>query len=157
MAVEKKDAVKAAETKAAAPKAEPVKAAVKAEAPKAEAAKAPVKETVKKAAAPKAAAKTTEKKPAVKKEAAPKKETVKKAPAAKKAPAKAAAPEASVVIEYAGKQVVAKDVLAAATRAFKEAKKDVEIKTIEIYVKPEENVAYYVVNGEGSDDYKVIL
>lgn len=151
MAVEKKDAVKAVETKAAAPKAEPAKAAVKAEAPKAEAAKAPVKETVKKAAAPKAAAKTTEKKPAVKKEAAPKKETV------KKAPAKKADPTATVVIEYAGKQIVAKDVLAAATKAFKAANKGVEIKTIEIYVQPEENVAYYVVNGEGSNDYKVIL
>ena len=31
------------------------------------------------------------------------------------------------------------------------------IKTIEVYVKPEENVAYYVVNGEGSDDWKVSL
>ena len=156
MAVENMDAVKAVETKAAAPKAEPAKvAAPKAEAPKTEA-KAPAKETVKKAA-PKAAAKTTEKKPAVKKEAAPKKETVKKAPAAKKAPVKKAEPAAAVVIEYAGKQIAAREVLAAATKAFQAANKGVEIKTIEIYVKPEENVAYYVVNGEGSDDYKIVL
>ena len=26
-----------------------------------------------------------------------------------------------------------------------------------IYVKPEENAVYYVINGKGSDDYKVIL
>ena len=149
MAVEKKDAVKTAETKAAAI----VKAA---EAPKTEV-KAPAKETVKKAAATKAAVKTDEKKPAVKKEAAPKKETVKKAPAAKKAPVKKADPAASVVVEYGGKQVVAKDILAAATKAFKAANKGVEIKSIELYVKPEENVAYYAVNGEGSDDYKIVL
>ena len=61
------------------------------------------------------------------------------------------------MIEYAGTQIVAKDVLAAATKAFKAANKGVTIKTIEVYVKPEENVAYYVVNGEGSEDYKVEL
>ena len=88
---------------------------------------------------------------------APKKETVKKAPAAKKAPVKKAEPAAAVVIEYAGKQIAAREVLAAATKAFQAANKGVEIKTIEIYVKPEENVAYYVVNGEGSDDYKIVL
>ena len=32
-----------------------------------------------------------------------------------------------------------------------------DIKTIEIYVKPEENAAYYVVNGVGADDYKIEL
>ncbi len=88
----------------------------------------------------------------VKKEEAPK-----KAPAAKKAPAKKVEPKASVIIEYAGNQIVAKDVLAAATKAFKKDNKGVTIKTIEVYVKPEENVAYYVVNGEGSEDYKVSL
>lgn len=148
MAVEKKEAVKAVETKAAAKaevKAEPVKAAAEVKAAPAE----------KKAAAPKAV-----KAPAEKKAAAPKAAKApaeKKAPAAKKAPAKKAEPKATVIVEYAGKQVVAKDVLAAATKAFKAARKGVEIKTIDIYVKPEENVAYYVVNGEGSDDYKVEL
>ncbi len=83
-------------------------------------------------------------------------ETTKKAPA-KKAPAKKADPKACVVIEFAGKQIVAKDVLDKAVKAYEEAHKGAEIKTIEVYVKPEENVAYYVVNGEGSDDYKVTL
>ncbi len=124
-------AVKKDAVKAAAVKAEPVKAEpVKAEAVKAEPAKAAE----------------------VKVEEAPK-----KAPAAKKAPAKKAEPKASVVIEYAGKQIVAKDVLADAIKTFKKANKGVTIKTIEVYVKPEENVAYYVVNGEGSEDYKVSL
>ena len=79
------------------------------------------------------------------------------APAAKKAPAKKADPKACVVIEFAGKQIVAKDVLDKTVKAYEEAHKGAEIKTIEVYVKPEENVAYYVVNGEGSDDYKVTL
>ena len=83
-------------------------------------------------------------------------ETTKKAPA-KKAPAKKADPKACVYIEFAGKQIVAKDVLDKAVKAYAEAHKGAEIKTIEVYVKPEENVAYYVVNGEGSDDYKVTL
>ena len=83
-------------------------------------------------------------------------ETTKKAPA-KKAPAKKADPKACVVIEFSGKQIVAKDVLDKAVKAYGADHKGAEIKTIEVYVKPEENVAYYVVNGEGSDDYKVIL
>ena len=86
---------------------------------------------------------------------APKAET--KEPAAKKAPAKKADPKACVVIEFSGKQIVAKDVLDKAVKAYEADHKGAEIKTIEVYVKPEENVAYYVVNGEGSDDYKVIL
>ncbi len=83
-------------------------------------------------------------------------EATKKAPA-KKAPAKKADPKACVVIEFAGRQIAAKDVLDKAVKAYEAAHKGAEIKTIEVYVKPEENVAYYVVNGEGSDDYKVTL
>ena len=45
----------------------------------------------------------------------------------------------------------------AAKAAFAQAHEGVEIKSIELYVKPEEAVAYYVVNGEGSDDYKIEL
>ena len=113
------------------------KEAVKEEAPKAK--KTAAKKT--------AAAKTT----AEKKAAAPKKT------AARKTAAKKAEMQASVVIQYAGREILAKDVLAAAARSFQEAHEGVEIRTIEVYVKPEENAAYYVVNGEGSDDYKVEL
>lgn len=133
-----KETVKAAEKKAeTVAKAEP---AVKA-APAAKAAPA-------KAAAPKKAA-------PVKKEAAEKAPA--KAPAAKKAPAKKAEPKASVTVEYMGKAIIAKDVLARAEKEFAKANKGVVIKTIDVYVKPEEGVAYYVVNGVGSDDYKIIL
>lgn len=131
MAVEKKEVIKAVEAK------EPV------------AAKAPAKkETVKKEAAPK--------KEAVKKDTV-EKAAEKKAPVAKKPAAKKTEPKATVVIEYAGSQIAAKDVLATATKAFTKSHKGVAIKTIDIYVKPEEHVAYYVVNGEGSDDYRIEL
>ena len=84
----------------------------------------------------------------------PKKET-------KKAPAKRAAAKdikTSVVVQFAGKEVTEKELIAAVKKAYtKKGNKVGDIKTIEIYVKPEENAAYYVVNGEGSDDYKVIL
>lgn len=118
------------------------------------------KAETKKAAAVKTA---VEKKETVKKEAAPKKETVKKETAAKKAPARRTAAKkaedvkATVTIQFAGKEVVAKNILEEAKKAFAAANKGVEIKTIDIYVKPEENAAYYVVNGVGSDDYKIEL
>ena len=137
--------VKATEKKA-------VVTADKAETKKAAAVKTAVekKETVKKEAAPK-------------KEAAAKKEPVKKETAAKKAPARRTAAKkaedvkATVTIQFAGKEVGAKNILEEAKKAFAAANKGVEIKTIDIYVKPEENAAYYVVNGVGSDDYKIEL
>lgn len=123
--------VKAVEEKKAAPVA-------KKEAPVAEKKEAPV---VEKKEAP------------VEKKAAPAEK--KAAPAAKKeAPA---APKTDVTIEVFGKQIVAKDILKKAQKAFEASHKDVAVKTLELYVKPEENVAYYVVNGKGSDDFKVEL
>ncbi|MFR5602342.1 MAG: DUF6465 family protein [Lachnospiraceae bacterium] len=123
--------------------------------------KATAKTAVKAAPAETAAKKTAvvkEEAPAVKAAPVEKAAPAAKAAPAKKAPAKKAAePKSSVVIEFAGKQIVAKEVLAAAKKAFTKANKGVTIKTIEIYVKPEENVAYYVVNGQGSDDYKIEL
>ena len=108
--------------------------------------------TVKKPAEKKAAAPTAAKTPA-----AEKTQAAEKAPAAKKTPAKKAEPKATVVIEYGENQIVAKEVLDAATKAYKANHRGVTIKTIEVYIQPENNVAYYVVNGEGSDDFKVSL
>ena len=84
----------------------------------------------------------------------PKKET-------KKAPAKRAAAKdikTSVVVQFAGKEVTEKELIAAVKKAYTKKGNNVgDIKTIEIYVKPEENAAYYVVNGVGADDYKIEL
>ena len=108
-----------------------VKAAVKAEA---------------KAEAPKAEAKKAEE---------PKKETAKKTPA-KRITAKDI--KTSVVVQFAGKEVAEKDLIAAVKKAYtKKGNKVGDIKTIEIYVKPEANADYYVVNGVGADDYKIEL
>ena len=63
----------------------------------------------------------------------------------------------TVIVEFAGKQIMAKDVLQKAEEAYLAAHKDVEIKTLELYISPEQNAAYYVVNGEGGDDFKVML
>ena len=116
------------------------------------------KETEKTTTASKAVKKPAEKKAAApKKTAAEKTQAEEKAPAAKKTPAKKAEPKAKVVIEYGENQIVAKDVLDAATKAYKANHRGVTIKTIEVYIQPENNVAYYVVNGEGSDDFKVSL
>ena len=85
----------------------------------------------------------------------PKKETAKKAPA-KRTTAKDI--KTSVVVQFAGKEVIEKDLIAAVKKAYtKKGNKVGDIKTIEIYVKPEESAAYYVVNGVGADDYKIEL
>ena len=156
------------EVKAAAPAAEaPAAKETKAPAKKAPAKKAPAKtaaakkETVKKEPVKKEAVK----KETVKKETA-KKETEKKAPAkaaaakaapAKKPAAKKAEPAAAVHFQFDGKDLVAKDVLDQAVKAYKSTHKGVEIKTIELYNVANEGAAYYVVNGEGNDDFKIML
>lgn len=147
MAATKKTETKAVEAKEVVKPAEEVKE-VKAAAP------APVKET--------APAKAVEAKAeAVKKETAPKK-TAAKAPAAKKAPAKKAAPakaevKTAIFVQYAGKETSAEELIAAAKKAYLAAgHKEADIKTIDVYVKPEEGIAYYAVNGEGSDEYKIV-
>lgn len=65
--------------------------------------------------------------------------------------------ERTVIVEFAGKQIKAKEILAKAEAAYEEAHKGVEIKTLELYISPEQNAAYYVVNGEGSDEFKIEL
>ncbi len=97
--------------------------------------KAPVKAEEK--APAKTAARTAAKKPAAK--------TVAKAE-----------PQAEVVIEFNGRQIVAKEVLEAAKKDFAEKHKGAELKSIHLYIKPEESVAYYVVNdGIGDPEDKV--
>lgn len=139
----------AAEVKAAAPAAEVQAPEVKEEAPKK--ATTAKKTATKKAAEPK---KTAEPKA----EAAPKKTAAaKKAAEPKKAPAKRTAAkkaevETSVYVQYAGREVTVKELVAQAKSAYIAAgHKEEDIKTIDVYVKPEENAAYYVVNGSDGD------
>ncbi len=123
-AEEKKVEVKAAEVKASEVKAEVKKEAVK---------KTPA---AKKAPAKKA--------PAAKKETV-KKETVKKAPAAKKPVVKE-----EVNFQFSGKSYTSDDLIRITKDVWKYDLngKEEDIKSIELYVKPEENTAYYVINGD---------
>ena len=164
--VETKKEVKAvAETAAEAA----VKAEVKPAAPvEKEEAKAPAakKTTARKTAAKKAEPKTAQPKAAAKKAAAKAEETVKKTVSkaaeakketAKKAPAKKAEPKAAVHFQFDGKDIVAKDVLDEAIKAYKKTHKGIEIKDIQLYIVANEGAAYYVVNGEAADEYKILL
>ena len=133
---------------------------------------APVKaETVKKtepmktSTTEKAAANITEEKQEVKNEVKPEvkaetkqevkeetKASVEKKAPAKKAPAKKTTAKKDIkvkaVVEYYGKQVEEKDMIAAVKKAWtKSGRKVADIKTIDLYIKPEEGAVYYVING----------
>ena len=125
-------------------KAVEVKSEVK-EAPKTET-KAPAKEAAKKAPAKKAVA---AKKAPVKKEAAAKKAPVKKEAAVKKAPAKKAVIKETVNFQFRGKSYTPEDLLNICKDVWKYDLngKEEDFKSVELYVKPEENTTYYVING----------
>ena len=94
--------------------------------------KAPAKKT--------AAKKTTTKKAAADEDVAVEKKATKKTTAKKAA-------DVEVFIQLAGNQAVQKDVEDRIKAAFvAEGHKESAIKSIKIYVKPEENAAYYVIN-----------
>ena len=126
-------------------------AEVKAEPSKAEAVKTAVVETVKAATeTAKEAVKETAKAPAktaVKAEA--------KKPAVRRTAKKAAVAAEEIFIQYAGKEFTTKDVVANVKKAWTEmtGKKEEDIHDIKVYVKTEENKAYYVVNGEAEGHY----
>lgn len=134
MAEAKKTATKAAV------KAEPVKEAEVKEEVKAAPAK---KEAVKKAPAKKAPVKKTAaaKKEPVKKEAAPKK--------VEKVEVKAEV-KASVNFQFSGKSYTPEDLLNICKDVWKYDLngKEEDFKSVELYVKPEENTTYYVINGD---------
>lgn len=135
-----KAAVKAAETKAAA---------------KVEETKAAVKETVaekKEAAETKVAAKAAEAKAAVKETAEEKAKETKKvvkekktAKVTKKAEKEELKPE--VVIQYQGREAIVAEAIEKAKSQFvAEGHRVSSIKSLQIYLKPEEFAAYYVIN-----------
>ena len=68
------------------------------------------------------------------------------APAAQEAEKKAAAPQVSLTLQYMGKELSQEDMVAAVKAQWTGE----EIKTLALYVKPEDQAVYYVVNGEGS-------
>lgn len=141
--------------------AEVKKAAVEVkEAVKAPAAEPAKKETVKKEAPAKKAAekKAPAKKAAAEKKApAAKKETVKKTTVKKAAPAKKEAVKATVNLQFAGKSYTDADLIKIAKDVWKYdlGNKVSDFKSVELYVKPEESRAYYVINGETTGSFAI--
>lgn len=97
---------------------------------------AAVKTTAKKTTT-KAAAKTEEKAPA-------------KKPAARKTAAKKPALKSEVFVQYWGKEISAAEVVETVKNLWvSEMGKSLEdLKDIQVYIKPEDNGAHYVINGE---------
>lgn len=60
---------------------------------------------------------------------------------------KTTAVDSNVYVQFFGKQIATKDVLDSCQADYKNNNR-AALKNIEVYVKPEENTAYYVVNGD---------
>ena len=104
-----------------------------------------------------AAKKAPVKKEAVKKEAA-KKAPVKKEAAKKEAPAKkAAAKKEAIYVQFAGKSYSNEELLKIAKDVwvYDMGQKVADMKAVEIYVKPEESMAYFVVNGTENGSFMI--
>lgn len=147
-----KDTVKKA-TEAAAPAAKAVKETAAPAAKAVKEAAAPAAKAVKEAAAP--AAKAVKKETAKAEEKA--KSTVKKTAekAAAKKPAAKKEIEATVSVQFSGKSYTTEELVAIAKDVWKyDLKQKVsDFKSVELYVKPEENQAYYVINGEHTGSF----
>ena len=156
-----KPAAKAVAAKAADTKTEEVKtapAASVAEGKKEESKKAPAKKAA-------AAKKTTAKKAPAKKEAAAKKTTAKREAAAKKSTTKTttkttvkkAAAKETLHVQFAGKSYTTEELVKIAKDVWKyDLKQKVgDFKSVELYVKPEENIVYYVINGDVTGSFAI--
>lgn len=98
-------------------------------------------------------AKATTKKATTTKKAATKTTTT------KKTSKKAVEPQVSYLLQFSGKEVNTANIYETVKTVWVERfqGKLEDIKTIEIYLKPEEHKAYFVVNGESNGDYFVEL
>ena len=128
-------------TKKAEPKTTTAKKAIENEAPAkavAEAAKTAAENTTEKAAARKTAEKTAVKK------------TAEKKPAARRTVKKAVPANTEVYVQFWGKEVYAKDVVESIKKIWTDemGKKEEELTDLKVYIKPEDNGAHYVINGE---------
>ena len=137
-----------------------------------EAAKKEVKTTVaeetaeKVTAVEKVAEKAAEVKEAVKEKVAEVKETTKAAKAEtaekaepKKTPGRKAAVKEEFVLEFAGKQITHEEIKKKVKENWTKVQKNKikDIKTIKVFLQPENSCAYYTINDEGNDSYKIEL
>ena len=121
--------------------------AVKAETPKTDDAKASV-ETKKAAETP--AEKKADTKPAAKKTTTRKTTTAKKTTTRKTATAKKAETVTEVYVQYWGKEIHTSEVADRIKKIWTDdmGKKATDLKDLKIYIKPEDNGAHYVINGD---------
>lgn len=102
---------------------------------------------------------TTEKKATTKKASETKTAAKKTTTTAKKTVKKVVNIEAKTFVQFNGREVVTSDILETVKKVWVEKfqGKLEDIKTIEIYIKPDECKAYFVVNGLSNGDYFVEL
>ena len=114
----------------------------------------------------KVAEKAAEVKEAVKEKVAEVKETTKAAKAEtaekaepKKTPGRKAAVKEEFVLEFAGKQITQEEIKKKVKENWTKVQKNKikDIKTIKVFLQPENSCAYYTINDEGNDSYKIEL
>lgn len=142
-------------------------AAVNKEATKKEVKTTVAEETAEKVTAvEKVAEKAAEVKEAVKEKVAEVKETTKAAKAEtaekaepKKTPGRKAAVKEEFVLEFAGKQITQEEIKKKVKENWTKVQKNKikDIKTIKVFLQPENSCAYYTINDEGNDSYKIEL
>ena len=66
-------------------------------------------------------------------------------------------PTLRTIVQASGKEIDVTNIAADALKAYKSVHKRKVVSDFVIYVKPEENAAYFTINGEGSDEYKIDL
>ena len=150
--IKKTEAAKAvAKEEVKAPVAE-VKAELKKPAVKKATKTAAKKPAVKKAEPKKAEVKAEEKKPAAKKAV---KKAEEKKPAAKKATKEDSTVKTNIVLQYADKNVTFDTLVENAQNVciYDMGKKAADIKKLDLYVKPEENTVYFVLNDKEHSQY----
>ena len=117
-------------------------------------AKAAAEKTVAETTAKKTTAKTTETKTTAAKTTAAKKTTTRTAAAKTK---KAAAVKENISIQFAGKEYTTEQLVKIAKDVweFDLAKDPADFKEVQLYVKPEEAKAYYVINGTETGSFDI--
>ena len=85
-------------------------------------------------------------------------ETAEKVTAVEKVAEKAAVKE-EFVLEFAGKQITQEEIKKKVKENWTKVQKNKikDIKTIKVFLQPENSCAYYTINDEGNDSYKIEL
>lgn len=65
--------------------------------------------------------------------------------------------EEKIFLQFGGQEVVLEDIMEKAKEKFcAEGHEEADIKSIRLYLKPEENMAYYIINDESSNKVSLI-